>query len=471
MELTNFNSKSLQRRNITPVDLTFQYGKIPPQAVELEVAVLGAILIEKGAFNIASEILKPETFYKDAHQRIFKAMLFLDSNKQPIDLLTIIEALKTQGDLDSVGGPYYLTKITQDIVSAVNIEVHCHIVLEKFILREMIRLSGETILAAYEDGSDFYELMEQHEKTLSQITLGTIRKTFKKTDSIGSKEINRLYFLKDNPTILTGVDTGYSILNHITGGWQDTDLIILAGRPSVGKTALALNFLRNASHSVPVGMFNLEMGDSQLMRRLLCAESRIYLDKFNNGKMSMEELEKVVMANNRINKSGIFIDDTGAIEMYELRSKARKMVNKHGVKLIIVDYLQLVRNPGNRTQNREQEISSISRDLKSLAKELMVPIIALSQMSRDIEKAKREPVLSDLRESGAIEQDADMVLFGWRDDYQATDQGEVANGAYIKIAKHRNGALDKLAFKTDMRIQTWFDLSGWDAYQSGLRQF
>lgn len=462
MELTNYHSKKLQRRYIQPID--YNYGKIQPQAKELEEAVLGAIMIEKRAFDIASEILKPEAFYVDANQRIFKAMQFLDNNQKPIDLLTVIEALKIQEDLDLVGGPYYVTKLTNDIVSAANIETHCRIVLEKFILREMIRLAGETISAAYEEGSDFHELMEQHEKTLTEITTGNIQSSFKQTTPIGAKEIDRLYFLQKNPTALTGINTGYSILNHITGGWQDTDLIILAGRPSVGKTALALNFLRSAALTVPVGMFNLEMGDSQLMRRLLCAESRIYLDKLNSGKMPMEDLEKIVMANDRINKLNIFIDDTGGINIYELRSKARRMVSKHGVKLIIVDYLQLMTGEGNKTQNREQEISSISRKLKALAKELKIPLIVLSQMNRESERVKREPILSDLRESGAIEQDADMVLFGWRDDYQATDEAEVSNSAYLKIAKHRNGALDKLAFKTDMRVQTWFDLPGWDNY-------
>lgn len=440
-----------------------QYGKIPPQAREIEEAVLGAIMIESKAFDIAAEILKPDTFYVDAHQRIFQAMRFLNDNSQPIDEITMTEALKQQDNIEIIGGPHYLTKLTRNVVSAANIEIHCRIILEKYIKREMIRMSGETIQAAYDD-ADFHDLMEQHEKTLTEITTGNIRSSFKKTDPVGSQEINRLYFLQKNPSAITGVTTGFPILNHITGGWQETDLIILAGRPSVGKTALALNFLRNAATSAPVGMFNLEMGDSQLMRRLLCSESRIHLDKMNNGKMSMEELEQVVMANDRINKLNIFIDDTGGIDIYELRSKARRMVSKHGVKLIVIDYLQLMSGDGNKTQNREQEVSSNSRKLKALAKELKVPLIVLSQLNRESEKVKREPILSDLRESGAIEQDADIVMFCWRDDYQATEEMEKSNCSYLKISKHRNGPLDKLAFKTDMRVQTWFDLSQWDRY-------
>jgi replicative DNA helicase len=475
MELkTSFNSKQFQRREVQQFDISStMYGMVPPQAKELEEAVLGAILLEKRAFDIAAEILKPESFYVDANQRIFKAMCFLDSNQQPIDMLTVIEALKLGEELDLVGGPYYITKLTNNVVSAANIETHARIVLQKFIQRELIRLSGETITAAYNDSTDCFDLLDQHEKTLAEITTGNIKSNFTDTVMVGAEEINRLYDLQKNPTNLTGITTGYSILNHLTGGWQPTDLIIIAGRPSVGKTALALNFLRNAATSVPVGMFSLEMGKNQLMRRMLCAESGIWLDKLNNGKMTADELTQIVMANDRINKMKIYIDDTGGMDIYELRSKARRMVSKHKCKLIIIDYLQLMSGEGNKTQNREQEISSISRKLKALAKELKVPVIALSQMSRDIEKRKGEPMLSDLRESGAIEQDADMVIFGFRDDYQhasiGEDIGEISNGAYLKISKHRNGALDKLAFKTDMRVQTWFDLNQWDKYNgSGM---
>lgn len=460
----------IKKNTGSKLTLIDNFGKVPPQAIQLEEAVLGAIMLETGAYDKAAEILKPESFYKETHQRIFKAFQFLDSNQQPIDLLTTIEALKLADDLEFVGGPYAISKLTNDVVSAANIEIHARIVLEKFILREMIRLSGETIGAAYECSSDFHEVINQHEQTLTLITTGNLKNTFVHTLPVGASEIDRLYYLQDNPTNLTGVDTGYSILNHITGGWQPGNLIILAGRPSVGKSALAINFILNAAKSIPVGFFSLEMGKNEVMRRMLCVKSRVYLDKLNNGKMSKKELESIVLANDLINKQKIFIDDQGGIDIYTLRSKARRMLSKQGIKLIVIDYLQLMSGTGTEN-NREQEISKVSRDLKSLAKELNVPIIALSQMNRDSEKAKREPILSDLRESGAIEQDADMVLFGWRDDYQVIDEGEVANGAYLKIAKHRNGALDKLAYKTDMRVQTWFDLPQWDRYkqESGIQ--
>jgi replicative DNA helicase len=467
MELTNFNKDKKLRRK-TPLDLgNMIYGKIPPQATELEEVVLGACLIEKGAYTLAAEILKPESFYVDANQRIFKAMQFLDSNQQPIDLLTVIEALKIAEELDAVGGPYYVTKLTNSVVSGANIENHSRIVLQKFIQRELIRLSGETIEAAYSDSTDCFELIEQHEKTLSLITTGNIKSNFVHTTSIGSEEINRLYYLQDHPSALTGVDTGYPFINALTNGWQDGTLIILAARPSVGKTAFATNLIRNAANTVPVGMFSLEMGKGQIMRNMLSAESRVYLDKLNSGKITMQELETIVLANQRINELKIFIDDTGGIDIIELRSKARRMVAKHGCRLIVVDYLQLMSGTNKKNQNRENEISQISRDLKSLAKELKLPIIALSQLNRDSEKTKREPQLSDLRESGAIEQDADIVMFLWRDDYQqvpGNEQGEFSNTAYVKFAKHRAGALDKLAFKTDFRVQTWFDLNQWDDY-------
>jgi replicative DNA helicase len=466
------HSKDFQRRRKTSIDIsTTLYGKVPPQAKELEEAIIGAIMLEPKAYDIAAEILKPESFYVEAHQKIFRAFQFLDNNQQPIDMLTTVEALKVMEELEFVGGPYFIAKITNNVVSGANIEIHSRIVLEKYIMREMIRLSGETITAAYEDTTDFKELINKHEATLGLITTGNLKSNFSDTTAVGAKEINRLYDLQKNPTSLTGINTGYSILNHLTGGWQDTDLIIIAGRPSMGKTAIALNFLRSAANTVPVGMFSLEMSKEQLMRRMLCSESRIYLDKLNNGKMTMEELEAVVMANDRINRLKIFIDDTGGLDIFELRSRARRMVSKHGVRLIVIDYLQIMSGEGIKGQNREQEISTISRKLKGLAKELRVPIIALSQMSRDIEKRKGEPMLSDLRDSGAIEQDADMVLFGWRDNYQVTDVGEVSNGAYIKVAKNRNGALDKLAFKTDMRIQTWFDMGQWAIYEPYYQPF
>lgn len=474
MDILNAHSKSFTRREIKPLDITtFVYGKIPPQARELENAILGACLIEKSAFTLAAEIIRSETFYVDANQKIFKAMQFLDSNQQPIDFLTVIEALRLDNELDIVGGPFYLTKLTDSVVSSANIEAHCRIVLQKFIQRELIRLSGETIEAAYNDSTDCFDLIDQHEKTLSLITTGNIKSNFTHTLSIGSEEINRLYFLQDNPASLTGIDTGYPFINRLTNGWQAGNLIILAARPSVGKTAFAMNLLRNAASCIPVGMFSLEMSKGELMRRMLCAESGIYLDKLNSGKMSIHELECILLANKKINDLKIFIDDTGGIDIVEIRSKARRMVSKHGCCLIIVDYLQLMSGTNNKNQNREAEISQISRDLKALAKELKVPIIALSQLNRESEKTKREPMLSDLRESGAIEQDADIVIFLWRDDYQQinSNEGEISNSAYVKFAKNRSGALDKLAFKTDMRVQTWFDLNQWDRYIKSSNPF
>lgn len=469
---TDFNSKQFQRRIIQPLDITStMYGMVPPQAKELEEAVLGAIMLEKRAYDIAAEILKPESFYVDANQRIFKAMQFLDNNHQPIDLLTIIEALKIAEELDVVGGPYYITKLTNSVVSSANIEAHCRIVLQKFIQREMIRLAGETIQAAYSDSTDCFDLLDQHEKTLTEITTGNIKSNFTDTSTAGNEIINRLYELQQNPGKLIGVATGYPYIDRLTNGWRKTDLIILAARPSVGKTAFALNLARNAAKSgVNVGFFSLEMSKGQLMQRLQSAESGIFMNKFDRA-MSNEEINKVLFATERINKDKIYIDDTGGIDIYELRSKARRMVTKYGVGIIFIDYLQLMSGDPNKNQNREQEISKISRDIKSLAKELKIPIVALSQLSRANETQKREPFLSDLRDSGAIEQDADVVMFLWRDDYQVIDEGEITNSAYVKFAKHRNGALEKLAFKTDMRVQTWFDVNQWEVYKKSGNYF
>jgi replicative DNA helicase len=476
MNLINWNPKTKenmafkndQYQNVRILDIP-SYGKVPPQNRVAEEAILGACMIERSAFDTAAEIIKPECFYSEAHKKIFSAMVFLNGNGQPIDEITVVQAIRMQDELDLVGGPYYITKLTNGVVSGANVETHARMVMEAHIRREMIRMSGETICEAYQDSCDFYELMENHEKALAQIMTGSIQTTFTGIRQIGNEVVNRIYHMQAHPSELTGVDTGYSILNAITNGWQTTDFIILAGRPSVGKTALALNLLRSAANKTGVGMFSLEMSKEQLMGRLLAAESEIYLDKINNGKMTLDEANQVAVANTRLSELRIFIDDTGGIDIYELGSKARRMVAKHGVSLIIIDYLQLMSGEGNKTQNREQEVSSISRKVKALAKELKISIIGLSQMSRDIEKRKGEPQLSDLRETGALEQDADMVLFCYRDDYQADPNAEANNTGYVKIAKHRNGHLDKIAFRTDMRVQGWFDSIGWARYESRLR--
>src|SRR6187200_700092 len=480
MDLTNLNRDRKNRRKTTPDLSTLVYGKIPPQSKELEEAVLGAIMLEKSAFDSVIEILKPECFYVDAHQRIYKAMQNLAAKNSPIDLLTVVEELKTTSELDIVGGPYYITKLTNFVVSSANIETHCRIVLQKFIQRELIRISGEIIGDAYEDSTDVFDLLDEAESKLFNITNNYLRKNFDSIDTVLVKTIQRIEDMRNRQDDITGVPTGFESLDRITYGWQPTDLIILAARPSVGKTAFALNLARTAAlhPTKPTGVafFSLEMSAGQLVQRILSAESEIWLEKIARGKLEEYEMKQLFQKGiQRLAQAPIFIDDTAALNIFELRAKCRRLKNKHNVGLILIDYLQLMSGTGDRNSNREQEISRISRDLKGLAKELQVPIIALSQLSREVEKRKegaKIPQLSDLRESGAIEQDADMVMFLYRPEYYditSNEMGESNKGeTYVKIAKHRNGSLDTIKLKALLHIQKFIeDEPGGNDFGSG----
>jgi len=469
MDLTNINKDRKPRRK-SPVDMgSMVFGKVPPQARELEEAILGAIMLEKSAFDVCSEILKPECFYYEAHQRIFKAMQSLSNRSQPIDLLTVVEELRTMEDLEMVGGPYFVTKLTNAVVSSANIETHARIVVQKFIQRELIRISGEVIGDAYEDSTDVFTLLDNAEGKLYEITNNYLKRNFDSIDIVLTKTIDRIEDLRKRQDEITGVPSGFSALDKITYGWQNSDLIILAARPSVGKTAFALNLARHAAMNsgkpTPVAFFSLEMSSSQLVQRILSAESEIELEKISRGKMQDYEMKQLYKRGfERLAKAPIFIDDSAALNIFELRAKCRRLVNKHQVGIIIIDYLQLMSGSADRNSNREQEISKISRDLKSLAKELNIPIIALSQLSREVEKRKegnKMPQLSDLRESGAIEQDADLVMFLYRPEYHemnANEHGESTKGeTHVKISKHRNGSLETIKLRALLHIQKFVE--------------
>lgn len=470
MDLTNLNIERKARRK-TPIDLsTMMYGKIPPQAKEMEEAVLGAIMLEKAAFDNVSEILRPECFYVDAHQRIFRAMQALTTKSSPIDLLTVVEELKTREELEMVGGAYYVTRLTNSVVSTANIEAHARIILQKFLQRELIRISGEVIGDAYEESTDVFDLLDSAETKLFEITNNYLRKNFEEFNTVLIKTIDRIEDLRTKNEDVTGVPSGFAGLDRVTYGWQQTDLIILAARPSVGKTAFALNLARNAAlhptKPTAVGFFSLEMSAAQLVQRILSAESEIMLEKIARGKLEDHEVQQLYKKGiERLSKAPLFIDDSAALNIFELRAKARRLVNKHNVKMIIIDYLQLMSGSSeNRNSNREQEISNISRNLKGLAKELGIPIIALSQLSREVEKRKegnKIPQLSDLRESGAIEQDADMVMFIYRPEYYditSNEFGESNRGeTHIRIAKHRNGSLETIKLRALLHIQKFVE--------------
>lgn len=463
MDLTNINKDRKTRRRTENADLsTIMYGKIPPQARDLEDAVLGAIMLHAGAFDTVAEILKPACFYVDANQRIFQSMFSLQNKNMPIDLLTVVEELKSLEELDMVGGPYYVSKLTNAVVSHANIEAHSRIIMQKFIQRELIRISGVVIGDAYEDSTDCFELLDRTEQMLYAITFNHLKNNYINAQDGMIEVIKTAESLRHRSEELTGINTGFKELNRVTNGWQDTDLIILAARPSVGKTALALNLAENADE--PVGFFSLEMSTKKCLQRIISSKSGVYLDKIMKGRLDEEDMKKLIDVAKL--ESKIYIDDTTNLSIYQLRAKARAMKTKHGIKLLIVDYLQLMDGIKDEKKytNREQEISKISRDLKGLAKELNIPVIALSQLSREVEKRKegnKMPQLSDLRESGALEQDADLVAFIYRPEYygiHANELGENNQGeTRVKIAKHRNGVLETIKLHAQLYIQKFTD--------------
>lgn len=474
LDVNNLNKaikdKDRFRKKTTAIDVNgLGAGKLPPQARELEEAILGAVMLEKGAFNTVSEILKPECFYVEAHCLIYGSMISLVLKNQPIDILTVVEELKFKGQLDAVGGIYAVTKLTNSVISSAHIEAHARIVLQKFIQRELIRISGETIAEAFEDTTDVFDLLNGTEEKIFGVTKNFLKADYKEMGSALTKAMERIDDLRMKDEDISGVASGFPSLDKVTFGWQPTDLIILAARPSVGKTAFALNLARNAalnpSKPVPVGFFSLEMSAAQLVQRILSAESEIEMEKISRGKLEEHEYKQLhAKGIKSLEKAEIFIDDTAALNIFEFRAKARRMVTKNKVGLIIIDYLQLMSGSGDRNSNREQEISTISRNLKALAKDLNVPIIALSQLNRALEtrKESKMPQLSDLRESGAIEQDADMVMFIYRPDYheiQKNPEGEEIKGlTFIRIAKHRNGSLENIRLQAHLHIQKFEDI-------------
>ncbi len=448
---------------------TLVYGKIPPQATELEEAVIGAIMLEKDKLAEVLEIIQsPECFYVDANQKIYAAIRRLFDKGMPVDLLTVTEELRKTDELEIVGGPYYLTNLTMNVVSSAHVESHARIVMEKFIQRELIRISGEVIKDAYEDSTDVFDLLDKAESNLYEITDNHLRKNFTSLKEVLVRTVHEIEEAKNKKEDLTGVPTGYVPLDKLTSGWQKTDLIILAARPAVGKTAFCLNLALNASmHSpkpYPVAVFSLEMGAGQLVKRLLAAVTEVSMESLTKGNMQEHEFVQMTQRMNKLATAPIYLDDQAALNIFELRAKARRLKQKHDIQMIVIDYLQLMQGSIERGGNREQEISKISRDLKSLAKELEVPIIALSQLNRSVESRKESkvPQLSDLRESGAIEQDADIVMFLYRPEYYGINNDEMGQAiegeTHLHIAKHRNGSTDTVKVRFIKEYQKFVDM-------------
>lgn len=456
-------------RNRKPDITNLVYGKVPPQAPELEEAVLGAIMLEKDKLAEVLEIIQSEDcFYVDAHQKIYAGIRRLFDKGMPVDLLTVTEELRKSNELEIVGGAYYLTRLTMSVVSSAHVEAHARIVMEKFIQRELIRISGLVISDAYEDSADVFDLLDKAESNLYEITDKHLRKNFTSLKDVLVRTVHEIEEAKNKKDDLTGVPSGYVPLDKLTSGWQKTDLIILAARPAVGKTAftlnLALNAAMNSSKPFPVAFFSLEMGAGQLVKRLLAAVTEVRMDAITKGRMQEHEFVQMTQRMNKLAQAPIFLDDQAALNIFELRAKARRLKQKHDIQLIIIDYLQLMQGSVNNGGNREQEISKISRDLKQLAKELEIPIIALSQLNRSVESRKESkvPQLSDLRESGAIEQDADMVMFLYRPEYYGINNDEmgqpIEGETHIHIAKHRNGSTDTVKVRFLKEFQKFVDL-------------
>ncbi len=443
--------KSLSRKS-SPNTNVLDYGKLPPQAKELEEAVLGAVMIESNAMTEVGDILKDESFYVDAHQRIWRAIRMLYQNQAPIDLLTVTEQLKKNGELDAAGGPFYVAQLTNKIGSAANVEYHARVLAEKYVQRMLISTSTEIIKDAYEDTTDVFELLDKAEKSLFAIAENNLKRNSVDISSLLMTELKEMDIRMNNSEDhLNGVATGFIDLDRLTGGWQKSDLIIVAARPAMGKTAFTLALARNAAvdHKKPVAVFSLEMSSAQLVQRLISMETQIPQDAIRRGTLKDYEYQILTSKIDGLKNASLFIDDTPAINVFELRSKCRRLKQQHDIQMVVIDYLQLMSGTaeGRGGGNREQEISQISRALKSMAKELEIPVIALSQLSRAVETrgGDKKPILSDLRESGAIEQDADIVIFLYRGEYYGLETDADGNNnkdvAEVIIAKHRNGPI------------------------------
>ena len=456
-----------------------ELGKVPPQALELEEAVLGAIMLEKDAIISVIDILRPESFYKESHRMIFEAVLELSRKLEPIDLLTVSEQLKKKEQLDVVGGPYFLTQLTSSVASAAHIEFHSRIISQKYIQRELIRVSTQIQEKAFDNSVDVDDLLDFSESQLFEVAFGNIKKETQKIDAVIDQAIKRIEEISGRAEGLSGVPSGFTKLDRITSGWQPSDLIVIAARPSMGKTALVLSMARNMAveHNKGVAFFSLEMSSIQLVNRMIVSETGIPADKIRNGNLKKYEWEQLEIQLKSLVDAPIFIDDTPAISVFELRAKARRLKIQHDIQIIVVDYLQLMSGPPETQGNREQEVSSISRSLKAIAKELDIPIISLSQLNRSVElrSGDKRPQLSDLRESGAIEQDADLVIFIHRPErfglLQDADGNSTKGLAEIIIAKHRNGPVGDVTLKfraeqakfTDMDEDFLGDFEGEDS--------
>ena len=469
--------RQYRRRPQHEPEIVSEFGKLQPQDLQIEEAVLGALMLEKDAYSVVSDILKPESFYDNANQKIYSAIVSLGAKQRPIDMLTVTEQLRADGTLDDAGGPLRISELTGRVSSAANIEFHARIVAQKYIARELIHFSSMVQQKAFDESIDVYDLMQEAEGGLFEISKNTLKRDVVQIDPIISEALKKIQEASNSESGLSGLQTGFHDLDKKTSGWQNSDLVIIAARPAMGKTAFVLSMAKNMAvdFSTPVAMFSLEMSNLQLVNRLISNVCELESEKIKSGQLSQPEWDNLMARTKRLYSAPLYVDDTPSLSVFELRTKARRLVREHGVKIIIIDYLQLMNASGMKFGSREQEVSTISRSLKGLAKELNIPIIALSQLNRSVEtrddKHGKRPQLSDLRESGAIEQDADIVCFIHRPEYY-TRSSEDAEGKDIRglaefiIAKHRSGSVGdvKMRFRGQFaRFENWdesFNLAG-----------
>ena len=440
--------KNNGKKGTSPIDPNFAH--VQPQAVEIERVVLGALMVDSDAFSVVSELLKPETFYEPRHQKIYEAIRNMNMDERPVDIMTLNDELSKMGEIDKVGGVDYLMEISSQVASAAHVESHARILAEKYMQRQLIHFAGDIETKAYDSSVDVDELMQQAEGSLFQISQNNMKQDFTQVAPVVKNAVEILQRAASNKGGLTGIPTGYTGMDEITSGWQASDLVIIAGRPAMGKTSFALSIAKNVAvdYGVPIGFFSLEMNNVQLVNRLISNVCEVSGRNILNGQLDPSDWERLDKRIGRLTDAPIYVDDTPGLSVFELRTKARRLVREKGVKIIMIDYLQLMNANGMKFGSRQEEVSTISRSLKGLAKELDIPVLALSQLSRNVENREglegKRPQLSDLRESGAIEQDADMVLFVHRPEYYHIYQDEKGNDlhgmAQIIIAKHRKGS-------------------------------
>lgn len=472
------NSSGISRSN-GPVRLgDLGLGKLPPQAVDLEEALLGALMLEKEPLTNVIELLKPDSFYKEAHQKIFQAIQGLFQASQPVDLLTVHNYLKTNGNLEATGGASYLAQLTSRVSSSSNVEFHARIIIEQYLKRQLISISSEIQKLSYEDTSDVFQILDKMEQELFTIAESNIRKNYESMSDILKKAVDELEKKQLQKSGLTGIPSGFTALDRLTSGFQRQELIIIAARPGMGKTAFVVSACRNAAveFDKPVALFSLEMSGVQLVNRIISAEAEIESEKIRKGKLEPHEWQQLHTKIKKLYDAPIYIDDTPALSILELRAKCRRLKAQKNIELVVIDYLQLMTGDSSgkgASGNREQEISQISRALKQLAKELDIPVIALSQLNRSTETrgGNKKPQLSDLRESGAIEQDADQVMFIYRPDYYGITQDDSGNSVMgmgeIIMAKNRSGSLENVWLKFIGKYTKYCDLDA-DQFEGNL---